>query len=161
MRSVNHFMSLLHFVFRQAAELSEGLGGSATQQAIVHAFLQDYDRVQYLSISTIASEDSCLTWSFSCFSFSFQAIDILTRATRITSSTNLCILLGKTCMKAKQFENAIASFKRAIFNLVRWNVLYKLSSQPWPSPLASQFILFLGYLALERWRCTIAACWTI
>lgn len=31
---------------RQAAELSEGLGGSATQQAIVHAFLQDHDRVQ-------------------------------------------------------------------------------------------------------------------
>ena len=35
------------FVSRQAAELSEGLGGSATQQAVVHAFLQDYDRVQY------------------------------------------------------------------------------------------------------------------
>ena len=34
------------YLSRQAAELSEGLGGSATQQAIVHAFLKDHGRVQ-------------------------------------------------------------------------------------------------------------------
>lgn len=49
---------------------------------------------------------------------SFQAIDILTRATRISPTTDMLILLGKTCMKAKQYENAIASFKRAVYNLV-------------------------------------------
>ena len=56
--------------------------------------------------------------------FTFQAIDILTRATRISPTTNMLILLGKTCMKAKQYENAIASFKRAIHNLVSANLLF-------------------------------------
>lgn len=32
--------------FRQAAELSKGLGGSATQQAVVYAFLQDHEKVR-------------------------------------------------------------------------------------------------------------------
>ncbi|XP_028413242.1 uncharacterized protein LOC114536089 isoform X2 [Dendronephthya gigantea] len=86
-------LELASFHIRQAAELSQGLGGSATQQAIVHAFLRDYDK----------------------------AIDILTRATRITPTTTMLILLGKTCMKAKEFENAIASFKRAIYSLTPWH----------------------------------------
>ena len=123
LEGVYYFFLFCTFVFRQAAELSEGLGGSATQQAIVHAFLQDYDRVQYISVPF--HQRTVFNLILNTFGFYlFQGIDILTRATRITSSTNMLILLGKTCMKAKQFENAIASFKRAIYNLVRTNVLY-------------------------------------
>ena len=124
------------FVSRQAAELSEGLGGSATQQAVVHAFLQDYDRVQYNITFFFGGGGEAITcWSHInrnkfhisahlciILYLSFQAIHTLTRATRISPTTNMLILLGKTCMKAKQFENAIASFKRAVYNLVRTSV---------------------------------------
>lgn len=49
-RSPNFILAMcrlkeIYFFYRQAAELSHGLGGSATQQAVVHAFLKDFDRV--------------------------------------------------------------------------------------------------------------------
>ena len=44
----------------------------------------------------------------------FQAIEVLERATRVRPVAPLFILLGKTNMKAKRFEDAIKSFGRAI-----------------------------------------------
>ena len=44
----------------------------------------------------------------------FQAIEVLERATRVRPVAPLFILLGKTNMKAKRFEDAIKSFDRAI-----------------------------------------------
>jgi len=46
--------------------------------------------------------------------FDLQAIEVLERATRVKPVAPLFILLGKTNMKAKRFENAISSFERAI-----------------------------------------------
>lgn len=47
-------------------------------------------------------------------SLDFQAIEVLERATRVRPVAPLFILLGKTNMKAKRFEDAIKSFDRAI-----------------------------------------------
>lgn len=44
----------------------------------------------------------------------FQAIEVLERATRVKPVAPLFILLGKTNMKARRFDNAIRSFDRAI-----------------------------------------------
>jgi len=44
----------------------------------------------------------------------FQAIEVLERATRVKPIPPMFILLGKTNMKAKRFEDAIRSFDRAI-----------------------------------------------
>ena len=46
--------------------------------------------------------------------FDLQAIEVLERATRVKPVAPLFVLLGKTNMKAKRFENAISSFEKAI-----------------------------------------------
>ncbi|KAL9955567.1 hypothetical protein ACROYT_G036906 [Oculina patagonica] len=86
-------LELASFHVRQAADLNRGLGASATQQAVVQSFLRNFD----------------------------QAIEVLERATRVKPVAPLFILLGKTNMKAKRFENAISSFERAIEIMTPWN----------------------------------------
>lgn len=81
------------FHVRQAADLNRGLGASATQQAVVQSFLKNYD----------------------------QAIEVLERATRSKPVAPLFVLLGKTNMKAKRFEDAIRSFGAAVTIMTPWN----------------------------------------
>ena len=64
--------------------------------------------------------------------FDLQAIEVLERATRVKPVAPLFILLGKTNMKAKRFENAISSFERAIQLMV-----FHSSSSLHPSRLYS------------------------
>jgi len=86
-------LELASFHVRQAADLNRGLGASATQQAVVQSFLKNFD----------------------------QAIEVLERATRVKPIPPMFILLGKTNMKAKRFEDAIRSFDRAIEIMTPWN----------------------------------------
>ncbi|XP_031569552.1 uncharacterized protein LOC116304042 [Actinia tenebrosa] len=86
-------MDLASYHVRQAAKLNQGLGASATQQAVVQSFLKNFD----------------------------QAIEVLERATRVKPTAQLFVLLGKTNMKAKRFANAIESFQKAIQIMTPWN----------------------------------------
>ncbi|XP_068717425.1 uncharacterized protein [Montipora capricornis] len=96
------------FHVRQAAELNRGLGASATQQAVVQSFLKNYD----------------------------QAIEVLERATRSKPVAPLFVLLGKTNMKAKRFEDAIRSFDRAITIMTPWNSRMEM-------PIEAAYVYFL------------------
>ncbi len=71
---------------RQAAELSQGLGSSPTQQAAVQSFLQNYSK----------------------------AIDILLNTAKVQPSAPLYILLGKTEIKAKKYREAVESLEKAL-----------------------------------------------
>lgn len=66
------------------------LGQSATQQAVVHGFLKNYPK----------------------------AIMALDNALKVTPNPPLYILLGKTQMKAKHWNDAIDSFSHALKALV-------------------------------------------
>lgn len=79
-------------VFRHVSELFADLdlGQSATQQAVVHGFLKNYSK----------------------------AIMALDNAIRVGPNAPLYILLGKTQMKAKLWNDAIASFTKALSALV-------------------------------------------
>ncbi|XP_048585429.1 uncharacterized protein LOC5512045 isoform X2 [Nematostella vectensis] len=101
-------LDLASFHVKQAAQLNQGLGASATQQAVVHSFLKNFD----------------------------QAIDVLERATRVKPSAQIFVLLGKTNMKAKRFEDAISSFLKAIEILTPWN-----SRNPMPLEAAGVYFL--------------------
>lgn len=67
------------------------LGQSATQKAVVHGFLRNYPK----------------------------AIMALDKAIRVGPNAPLYILLGKTQMKAKNWNDAINSFRKALQSLVR------------------------------------------
>jgi hypothetical protein len=41
-------LDLAAFCVKHASELNSGLGQSPTQQAIVHSFLKNYDKVRFL-----------------------------------------------------------------------------------------------------------------
>lgn len=55
---------------------------------------------------------TCITSLISCIVF--QAIDALEGATRVKPVAPIFVLLGKTQMKAQQWQNAVASFEKAI-----------------------------------------------
>ena len=89
------YKKILCLVFnRHVSELFADLdlGQSATQQAVVHAFLKNYPK----------------------------AIMALDNALRVTPNPPLYILLGKTQMKAKQWTDAIESFTQALHALVSY-----------------------------------------
>ncbi|KAK3699161.1 hypothetical protein QZH41_011884 [Actinostola sp. cb2023] len=86
-------LDLASYHVKQAAKLNQGLGASATQQAVVQSFLKNFD----------------------------LAIKVLDRATRVRPSAQLFVLLGKTNMKAKRFADAIESFKKSIEIMTPWN----------------------------------------
>ena len=76
------------------------LGQSATQQSVVHAFLKNYPK----------------------------AISALDNAIKTDPNPRLYILLGKTRMKAKLWQDAIGSFSSALDQLVGFAVAIYQSS---------------------------------
>lgn len=102
-------LDLAAFCVKHASELNSGLGQSPTQQAIVHSFLKNYDKVIDLFYICQKMEDpSCVT---ACPP---QAIEALQAATRMKPVPPLYLLLGKTQMKAQLWEGAIQSFSTAL-----------------------------------------------
>ncbi|XP_071786267.1 uncharacterized protein [Asterias amurensis] len=85
-------LELASFCVRHAAELSHGLGSSATQQAAVQSFLHNYAK----------------------------AISVLSTAARSQPSAPLFILLGKTQIKAKKYKEAVDSLEKALNFMKPW-----------------------------------------
>ncbi|XP_064636762.1 uncharacterized protein LOC135493378 isoform X2 [Lineus longissimus] len=89
-------LDLAGFCVRHAAELgstqANALSQNATQQAMVQAFLKNYDK----------------------------AIEAFTMATKQKPKAPLFILLGKMQMKAKAFKDAVESFEKALELLKPW-----------------------------------------
>ncbi|XP_078682864.1 uncharacterized protein LOC144917111 isoform X2 [Branchiostoma floridae x Branchiostoma belcheri] len=92
-------LELASFCVQHASELKDGLGASSTQQAVVQSFLKQHDK----------------------------AVETMAQACRVKPSPQMYTLLGKTQMKAKQFEDAVGTYKRAIQLLTPWQ-----AKQPMP-----------------------------
>ncbi|XP_077983613.1 uncharacterized protein LOC144438458 [Glandiceps talaboti] len=85
-------LELASFCVRHAAELSEGLGVSPTQQAAVFSFLQEYSK----------------------------ATDALAAASRVRPTVPTFVLLGKTQIKDKKLEDATESLEKALELMKPW-----------------------------------------
>ncbi|XP_072039506.1 uncharacterized protein [Amphiura filiformis] len=85
-------LELASFCVQHAAELSQGLGSSPTQQAAVQSFLQNYSK----------------------------AIEILLSTAKVQPSAPLYILLGKTQIKAKKYREAVESLEKALDFMKPW-----------------------------------------
>ncbi|GFR77474.1 tetratricopeptide repeat protein 6, partial [Elysia marginata] len=97
-------LDLAGFCVRHASELGAGtFGSSPTQQAVVQSFLKNYER----------------------------AVDALQQASREKPIAPYFMMLGKTHMKAKQFTEAVQSFKQALDKMYPWR-----KRDPWPSEAA-------------------------
>ncbi|XP_076446152.1 uncharacterized protein LOC143283739 isoform X2 [Babylonia areolata] len=106
-------LELAAFCVRHASEMggqgnSSAFGDRPTQQAAVQSFLKNYDK----------------------------AIDALVQATRVKPVMPLFMLLGKTQMKAKQFQEAAASFEKALDLMRPWK-----QRDPWPAEAAEAHFL--------------------
>jgi predicted negative regulator of RcsB-dependent stress response len=77
----------VYLLSRHAAELNKAsLGSSATQQAVVQTFLHNYQ----------------------------EAIDIIESAPGSSWNASLFVLKGKTCLKAKKYNDATENFTQAL-----------------------------------------------
>ncbi|KAJ8298279.1 hypothetical protein KUTeg_024810, partial [Tegillarca granosa] len=94
-------VQLVVLPYRHASELSSdsALGQMPTQQAVVQSFLKNYGK----------------------------AIDALLSATRVKPIAPMFMLLGKTQMKAKEYQDAIESFEKALQLYKPWK-----PREPWP-----------------------------
>ncbi|ESP04789.1 hypothetical protein LOTGIDRAFT_109285, partial [Lottia gigantea] len=97
-------LELAAFCVRQASELNtdtvaSSLGEKPTQQAVVQSFLKNYDKV-----SNIVRDQG-----------------------DNKPVAPLFMLLGKTQMKAKRFQDAVLSFNEALARLKPWRI-----REPWP-----------------------------
>ncbi|KAL4230368.1 cytochrome c oxidase subunit 1 [Mactra antiquata] len=110
-------LELAAFCVRHASEISSGssMGQRPTQQAVVYSFLKNYDK----------------------------AIDALRSASRSNPSASMYMLLGKTQMKAKKFENAISSFQLALSVYKPWK-----ARDPWPIEAGDAHYL-IGQCSME------------
>ncbi|XP_067933193.1 uncharacterized protein [Watersipora subatra] len=108
---------LAAFCVRHVSELFADLdlGQSATQQAVVHGFLKNYSKAVYA----------------------------LENALKVTPNAPLFVLLGKTQMKAKSWNDAIDSFTKALQALKPWKPKDK-----WPKEGAEVNYL-VGLCSLE------------
>ncbi|XP_078601975.1 uncharacterized protein LOC144876496 isoform X1 [Branchiostoma floridae x Branchiostoma japonicum] len=111
-------LELASFCVRHASELKDGLGASSTQQAVVQSFLKQHDK----------------------------AVETMAQACRVKPSPQMYTLLGKTQMKAKQFEEAVGTYKRAIQLLTPWQ-----AKQPMPWE-AAEVYYYLGLSHLELFQ---------
>ncbi|XP_012943224.1 uncharacterized protein LOC101857057 [Aplysia californica] len=106
-------LDLAGFCVRHASELgmdnpTNTFGGSPTQQAVVQSFLKNYEK----------------------------AVDALQQASRLKPIAPYFMLLGKTHMKAKQFKEAVSSFKQALEKMRPWK-----KRDPWPAEAADAHYL--------------------
>ncbi|XP_057307156.1 uncharacterized protein LOC130645247 isoform X1 [Hydractinia symbiolongicarpus] len=113
---------LASFLIRQCAVLSAWKKVSPTQQAVVEAFLGNFER----------------------------AIGLLEVAIKSQPITPLHILLGKTKMKAKRYQDAIESFQQALDIMKPWN-----PKQCWPKE-ASQVYFMMGLCHVEEYAYQLA-----
>ncbi|XP_061164225.1 uncharacterized protein LOC133173256 [Saccostrea echinata] len=106
---------------RHASEISSNasLGEMPTQQAVVQSFLKNYDK----------------------------AIEALTAATKVKPVPPLFMLLGKTQMQAKVFQDAITSFDRAL-QLYQDSYGKPWRREPWPVE-ASECHFLIGMCHIE------------
>ncbi|XP_039597221.1 uncharacterized protein ttc6 [Polypterus senegalus] len=80
---------LARFCIHYAAEMNNALGSSAVQQAAVQSFLQNHEK----------------------------AIECLTSITLTHPTASVFVLLGKTQMKAKKYQDAVESFQTSLKTL--------------------------------------------
>ncbi|KAK6975950.1 tetratricopeptide repeat protein 6, partial [Biomphalaria glabrata] len=90
-------LELAAFCVSHASELGiknpeKSFGGSASQQAVVHSFLNNFDK----------------------------AVEALQQAARAQPSASTFMLLGKTHMKARQYKEAASSFNDALDKMKPW-----------------------------------------
>ncbi|CAL1530862.1 unnamed protein product [Lymnaea stagnalis] len=115
-------LDLAAFCVHHAAELgldnpNSSLGVSPTQQAVVQSFLKNYDK----------------------------AVEALQQATRVKPTAPTYMLLGKTHMKAKQFQEAVTSFTEALDKMKPWK-----KGDAWPPEAADAH--FLSGICLMEMR---------
>ncbi|XP_070553805.1 uncharacterized protein [Ptychodera flava] len=125
-------LDLASFCVKHAAELSEGLGISPTQQAAVFSFLQEYSK----------------------------ATEALAASSRVKPTVATFVLLGKTQMKDKKLEDATESLEKALELMEQdrkyasENKYYKLKKpwqekEPWPREAAEvQFLIGMCQMEL-------------
>ncbi|XP_060594169.1 uncharacterized protein LOC132748578 isoform X2 [Ruditapes philippinarum] len=119
-------LDLAAFCVRHASEIGSNvsMGQRPTQQAVVHSFLKNYDK----------------------------AIEALQTASRSKPTASMYMLLGKTQMKAKKFENAITSFQLAL-SVYEQEYRFQHSKpwkarDPWPQEAADAHYL-IGQCSME------------
>ncbi|KAH9523334.1 hypothetical protein Btru_066421, partial [Bulinus truncatus] len=101
-------LDLAAYCVSHASELgvnntNNSIGVSPNQQAVVQSFLKNYDK----------------------------AVDALQQVTRTKPTAATFILLGKTNMKAKQYQEAVTSFSKALDKMKPWK-----KGDPWPKEAA-------------------------
>ncbi|XP_052281417.1 uncharacterized protein LOC127878913 isoform X2 [Dreissena polymorpha] len=117
-------LDLAAFCVKHASEISSNssMGQRPTQQAVVHSFLKNYDK----------------------------AVDALMTSTRSNPKPSMYMLLGKTQMKAKKFEDAVSSFALALSLYKEQFTTQKpwKARDPWPIEAADTHYL-IGQCHME------------